>query len=187
MKLRTFFKKVFKDDEYAYETITPIVAEIIIALSAYNNLYKTIRDVSRKDYEDFSRVLQHCLEKNLNGVDLQRGLSTALREYPVLLHTINHVVQSGFGQKVNPEETLMFFRILESKARMKYREYTLKLNSIISIFFFYVFLVPTPIILASSFSPQASNILFSLFFIGSMVVFRIFFNKIGKIRGVLLG
>lgn len=189
MMLGAFFRKIFKEDDEAYscETITPIVAEIIISLSVYNNLYKTLRDVSRKDYENVSRALQYCLEKSLNGIDIQRGLNKALQDYPGLIQTISHVVQSTLRQKANPEETLMFFRILESKARMKYREYTLKLNSIISVFFFYVFLVPTPIILASNFSPQASNIMFSLFFIVSMMVFRIFFNKIGRIKGVLLG
>ncbi|MEM2929396.1 MAG: hypothetical protein QW797_00790 [Thermoproteota archaeon] len=186
--LEMFFRKIFKeDDDYSCETITPILAEIIISLSAYNDLYKTVRDISTKDYENVSKSLQNCLKNNLDGVDIQRGLNKALQGYPDLVQAICHVVQSGFGRKANPEETLIFFRLLESKARMKYREYTLKLTSIISVFFFYVFLVPTPIILASSFSPQASNIMFSLFFITSMVVFRIFFKKIGRIKGVLLG
>ncbi|MCX8183352.1 MAG: hypothetical protein N3F08_02900 [Crenarchaeota archaeon] len=188
MILQRFLRKIFNDgDKYAYEVITPIMAEIIIAQSAYNNLYRTIRDISSKNYEGFSTVLHYCLKQNLNGVDIQRVLNKALRKHPDLLNAIIHMVQNIPGQRVDPEATLMLFRILESKARMKYHEYTLKLNSIVSLFFFYVFLVPIPIILASGLSPEASTILFSLFFIISILVFKIFFNKIGRIRSVLLG
>jgi len=186
--LQGLLKKMFNnEDKPAYELTTPIIAEIMIAQSAYNNLYRTILDVSSKNYEEVSRVLHHCLEQNLNGADVQKSLNTVLREHPDLLNTIIHVVQNTPKRVVDPEETLMFFRILESKARMKYREYTLKLNSMVSVFFFYVFLVPTPVILASGFSPEASTFLFSAFLIVSMIVFRVFFNKIGRIRGVLLG
>lgn len=161
---------------------------MIIAQSTYNNLYRTIYDVSIKNYEHVSRALRFCLEQNLNGTDIWRALNIALREYPELLNTIIHVVQNSPEQKINSETMLLFFRILESKARMEYREYTLKLNSIISIFFFYVFLVPTPItILASGLSPEASSILLPIFFIVNMIVFKIFFNRIVKIKGVLLG
>lgn len=188
MIFQRFLRRIFKDDDdHAYEVITPIVAEIIIAQSAYNNLYRTIRDVSSKNYEGFSTALCHCLEHGLNGMDVQRALNKALRKHPDLLNAITHVVQNNPRQRVDPEETLMLFRILESKARMKYHEYTLKLNSIVSLFFFYVFLVPIPIILASGFSSEASTILFSMFYIISIVVFRVFFNKIGRIRSVLLG
>lgn len=188
MILRGLLRKIFNDeDKHSYEVTTPIVAEIIVAQSAYNNLYRTIRDVSSKNYEVFSTALFHCLEQSLNGADIQRMLNKALRKHPDLLNAITHVVQNTPRQRVDPEETLMLFRILESKARMKYREYTLKLNSMVSLFFFYVFLVPTPIILASGFSPEASIILFSGFFTISMMVFRIFFNKIGRVRSVLLG
>ncbi|MEM3465948.1 MAG: hypothetical protein QW506_01790 [Thermoproteota archaeon] len=188
MTLQRFLRKIFNDDDkHAYEVITPIVAEIIVAQSAYNSLYRTIRDISSKNYEGFSTVLHHCLEQSLNGADMQRMLNKALRKHPDLLNAITQVVQNTPRRKVDPEGTLMLFRILESKARMKYREYTLKLNSMVSLFFFYVFLVPTPIILASGFSPEASVILFSVFFIISMMVFRIFFNKIGRVRSVLLG
>ncbi|NHV99391.1 MAG: hypothetical protein HA496_07040 [Thaumarchaeota archaeon] len=188
MTLKTFLRRIFKDDDkHAYEVITPIVAEIIIAQSAYNNLYRTICDVSSKKYEEFYTVLNQCLKKDLNGVDIQKALNKALRKYPDLLNAITHVVQNTSKQRADPEETLVLFRILESKARMKYHEYTLKLNSIVSLFFFYVFLVPIPIILVSGFSPETSTILFSAFFIISMIVFRIFFDKIGRIRSVLLG
>jgi hypothetical protein len=185
---RRFLRKMLDgDDEYAYRVITPVVAEIIIAQSAYNNLYRTIHDVSSKNYEEVSRVMRNCLKQSVNGIDIQRALNMTLREHPDLLNTITHVVQKTSRQKVDPEETLIFFRVLESKARMKYHEYTLKLNSVISIFFFYVFLVPTPIILVSGFSPEASSILFSVFFTASMAVFRIFFSRIGRIKSVLLG
>ncbi|MEM3659895.1 MAG: hypothetical protein QXU11_05715 [Thermoproteota archaeon] len=188
MTLQRVLRKIVSDDDkHAYEVITPIVAEIIVAQSAYNNLYRTIRDVSSKNYEGFSKAFHHCLEQNLNGADIQRMLDKSLRKHSNLLNAITHVVQNTDRLRGDPEETLMLFRILESKARMKYREYTLKLNSMVSLFFFYVFLVPTPIILASGFSPEASLILFSVFFIISMVVFRIFFNKIGRVRSVLLG
>lgn len=188
MNLRRLLRRIFNDDDrHAYEVITPIIAEIIIAKSAYNNFYRAVRDVSSKNYEGVSTALCYCLEQGLNGMDIQRALNKALRKHPDLLNAITHVVQKTPRQRVDPEETLMLFRILESKARMKYHEYTLKLNSIVSLFFFYVFLVPTPIILASGFSSEASTILFSVFFIISIMVFTIFFNKIGRIRSVLLG
>lgn len=180
--------KVFKlGGEVAYEIITPITAEIIMAESAYNNLYKTVYDISGKDYGDVAKIFQYCLKQNLNGKDIQKELNLALQKYPDLLSVINQVIQNNLRQTIGPEKTLILFRIFESKARMKYQEYTLKLNSIISTFFFYVFLVPTPIVLVSSLLPQYSYVLFSLFFVCSMVLFKIFFDKIGKIRSVLLG
>lgn len=180
--------KAFREDEEpAYEIITPIIAEMIMAESAYNNLYGTIYDISGKDYGDISRFLRHCLEQNLNGRAIQEELNLSLQRYPDLLSAVNQVIQNSLRRTTDPEKILMLFRILESKARMKYQEYTLKLNSIISVFFFYVFLVPTPIVLASSLLPQYSYILFPLFFIGSMIMFKIFFDKIGRIRSVLLG
>ncbi len=182
----TLVKAFRASEEAVYEVITPITAEIIMAESAYNNLYKTVYDVSNKDY-NISRLLQYCLKQNLNGKDIRKELNLALQKYPDLLSAINQVAQSSLRQTIDPEKTLMLFRILESKARMKYQEYTLKLNSIISAFFFYVFLIPTPIVLASSLLPQYSYILFPCFFISNMIMFRIFFNKIGKIRSVLLG
>ncbi|MEM2087665.1 MAG: hypothetical protein QXF52_03200 [Thermoproteota archaeon] len=180
--------KVFKlGGEVAYEIITPITAEIIMAESAYNNLYKTVYDISGKDYGDIAKIFQYCLKQNLNGKDIQKELNLALQKYPDLLSVINQMIQNNLRQTIDPEKTLMLFRIFESKARMKYQEYTLKLNSIISTFFFYVFLVPTPIVLVSSLLPQYSYVLFPLFFVCSMVLFKIFFDKIGKIRSVLLG
>ena len=188
MKLKKFSKRMVKDDgEHAYEVITPIMAEIMMAQSTYNNLYRTICDVSSKDYEEFYTVLRHCLKKDLNGTDIQKALNKALRKHPDLLNAVTHTVRNTSTQGVDPGETLVLFRILESKARMKYHEYTLKLNSIVSLFFFYVFLVPIPIILVSGFSSEISTILFSAFFTISMMVFRIFFNKIGRIRSILLG
>ncbi|MEM2941070.1 MAG: hypothetical protein QW304_05930 [Thermoproteota archaeon] len=179
--------KAFREGEEAvYEVITPITAEIIMAESAYNNLYKTVYDVSNKDYGDISRLLQYCLKQNLNGKDIWEELNLALQKYPDLLSAINQVVQSNLRRAIDPEKTLMLFRILESKARMRYQEYTLKLNSIMSAFFFYVFLVPTPIVLVSSLLPQYSYVLFPFFFVSSMIMFKIFFNKIGRIRSVLL-
>lgn len=187
IRFSTLIKAFSEDEEHAYEIVTPIIAEMIMAESAYNNLYKTIYDVSSKDYGNISRFLRHCLKQNLDGRAIQEELNLSLQKYPDLLSAVNQVIQSSFRQTMDPEKTLMLFRILESKARMKYQEYTLKLNSIVSVFFFYVFLVPTPIVLASSLLPQYSYILFPLFFIGSMIMFKIFFDKIGKIRSVLLG
>jgi hypothetical protein len=187
VRFSTLVKKFRIHEEAAYEIITPIIAEMIMAECAYNNLYKTVYDVSSKNYDDISRVLQHCLEQNLNGEDIKKALNLTLQKYPDLISAINQVIQSDLKRITDPEKTLVFFRIIESKARMKYQEYTLKLNSIISAFFFYVFLVPTPIVLVSSLMPQYSCVLFSFLFITSMIMFKIFFEKIGKIRSVLLG
>lgn len=187
-RIHLMLVRAFGDDErHAYEIITPITAEMIVSESTYNNLYTTFYSISRKEYGEVSMLLQKCLKEDLNGKDIQRMLNLVLQKYPDLLSAINQVIQNNMDQTIGPEKMLVLFRILESKARMKYHEYTLKLNSMMSLFFFYVFLVPTPIMLASGLLPENSYLLLSAFFISSMIVFKIFFNKIGRIRSALLG
>jgi len=173
-------------DESNYEIITPLSMEIITAEAIYSNMYKTVYDVYDKKYGKISDLLKECLENNLNGMDMKKALRKFLKKHPDLLSIFDQAFSIDI-KTMESKEILVFFRILESRARRKYQEYNLKLNSLISIFFFYVFLVPTPIILFSEFLPQTSYVLLPAFFISSIIIFRIFFNRIKRIRSVLLG
>jgi len=173
-------------EESPYEIVTPLVMDIITAESIYNDLYKTFYSVSKKEYGNVCSLLRKYLEDNLNGRDVQKTIKNSLRNEPELLTIIDQAFSIN-AKKIGSEEILVLFRIFESKARRKYQEYTLKLNSLVSIFFFYIFLIPTPIILISEFMSQTSYMLLPAFFISNILIFRIFFNKIRKIRGALLG
>ncbi|MBO3839241.1 MAG: hypothetical protein QXN75_01175 [Thermoproteota archaeon] len=175
-----------KKEESHYEIVTPLAMDIITAKTIYNDLYKTLYSVSKKEYGNIYSLLRKCLKKNLNGKDMQKMIKNSLQNEPELLTIIDQAFSID-AKKISSEEVLVLFRIFESKARRKYQEYTLKLNSLVSIFFFYIFLVPTPIILISEFLPQTSYILLPIFFISNTLIFRIFFNKIRKIKSVLLG
>lgn len=170
----------------AYEIVTPLAMDIITAETIYNDLYKTFYSVSKKEYGNIYSLLIKCLRDNLNGMDMRKTMKSYFQNEPELL-TIFDQAFSINVRKISLEEILVLFRIFESKARRKYQEYTLKLNSLISIFFFYIFLIPTPIILVSEFLPQTSYILLPVFFISNILIFRIFFNKIRRIRSALLG
>ncbi|MEM2487148.1 MAG: hypothetical protein QXR44_00950 [Thermoproteota archaeon] len=188
MGFKKFLNPIFtseSEDSEPYEIITPIVTEIITAGAIYNNLYNTFYDISKRDYNYVSSILKDCLKENLNGKDIEKVLKNSLRKNK-LLDIIDQTLTINI-RTMSSEEALTFLRILESKARRKYQEYTLKLNSLISIFFFYVFLVPTPIVLFSEFLPQASYVLLPIFFISNILIFRLFFNRISKIKGALLG
>ncbi|MEM2820672.1 MAG: hypothetical protein QXM98_00170, partial [Thermoproteota archaeon] len=172
-----------KKEESHYEIVTPLAMDIITAKTIYNDLYKTLYSVSKKEYGNIYSLLRKCLKKNLNGKDMQKMIKNSLQNEPELLTIIDQAFSID-AKKISSEEVLVLFRIFESKARRKYQEYTLKLNSLVSIFFFYIFLVPTPIILISEFLPQTSYILLPIFFISNTLIFRIFFNKIRKIKSV---
>ncbi|MBO3799466.1 MAG: hypothetical protein FGF52_00155 [Candidatus Brockarchaeota archaeon] len=175
-----------KKEESSYEIVTPLVMDIITAKTIYNDLYKTFYSVSKKEYGNIYSLLRKCLRENLNGKDMQKMIKNSLQNDPELLTIIDQAFSIDV-KKISSEEVLVLFRIFESKARRKYQEYTLKLNSLVSIFFFYIFLVPTPIILISEFLPQTSYILLPIFFISNTLIFRIFFNKIRRIKSELLG
>jgi hypothetical protein len=179
-------KTLGENEKGFYEVMTPILMEVMVAETVYNNSYRTLHDVSRKNYGNISSLLKYCLEWNLNGKDMQRTLKLILKDHTDLLAFIDQVLSNSI-ETANLEKLLLLFRIFESKARRKYQEYTLKLNSLISIFFFYVFLIPIPVVLISEFLPQISHILLPIFFVSNILIFRIFFNKIRRIRSVLLG
>lgn len=188
LNFKKFLDSILKskpEDSEPYEIITPIITEIITVRTIYNNLYNTFYDISKKDYDYISGLLRNCIKENLNGKDIEKVLKNSLKERE-LLNIINQAVSINI-RTMNSEEVLTILRIFESKARRKYQEYTLKLNSLLSIFFFYVFLIPTPIVLLSEFLPHISHLLLPIFFILNMLIFKLFFCKIKKIRGLLLG
>lgn len=188
LNFKKFLNIIFKtkpEDSEPYEIITPIITEIITARTIYSNLYNTFYDISKKNYVCISGLLRNCLKENLNGKDIKKVLKKYLRERE-LLNIIDQAISIDI-RTMSSEEVLTILRIFESRARRKYQEYTLKLNSLISIFFFYIFLIPTPIVLLSEFLPQVSYLLLPIFFVLNMFIFKLFFCKIKKIKEVLLG
>ncbi|MGQ9479207.1 MAG: hypothetical protein ACUVQ0_04185 [Thermoproteota archaeon] len=181
------FKILRADKEEHYELVTPVVVEMIAGKAVHGDIYRTIYDLSNKKYVEISNIFLDCLKQNINGRDFDKTINLYLQKYPDLISAINKISRRREYLQTDSENILIFLRILESKARSKYHEYTLKLNSIISLFFFCIFLVPTPIFLTLGFVPQLSRILLSLFFTSSMIIFRVFYDKIGRIRSILLG